>query len=59
VALGLAHFTSTHFSHDFTYAGGVLTFSLGLSFPERWLKDQFPLTETPDISGANPGPKAT
>ena len=58
VALGLAHFTSAHFSHDFTYAAAVLTFSIGLSFPESWLKGRFPLTETSDISGANPRSEA-
>jgi hypothetical protein len=51
VALGVAHFASAHFSHDLTYATAVLTFSLGLSFPENWLKHKVLPT---GISGANP-----
>jgi len=54
IALGLAHFTSAHFYHDFTCAAAVLTFSIGLSFPENWLKSQCPGTATPKISGAHP-----
>ena len=38
--LFIGYFAAGHF--PWVYAISVVTFSIGLSFPERWLKEQFP-----------------
>jgi hypothetical protein len=53
--LWVIHLTGPLFRGEWAYGMALIAFSIGLSFPERWLKERLAQTESPDNSGPSSG----